>query len=492
MKVRLGLGIALLTGGGAATACTSLLGGDFEVVDGTGGQGTGANTGAGGAGGSTSCEPGTVTCANGSTVLECSDTGDPTEIPCPDEAPVCLDGSCVPCEGAATHCNGNVVEHCEEGQWVPAETCDIGCDEGACLQVVDIGAGVAHTCAVLTNGTVRCWGYNKHDLLFTDHLDDPAEPGSFVTAPTPVPGLEDAVEVDGGDAHSCARTSSDGVKCWGWNGTGQLGSGDFTNSDTPVPVALNGTITDLAVGLAHNCVALSAGDMACWGLNESGEFGNGEAGSNVLEPNPIEVSMGLPVAHVSTTYGHTCVRLTAAEAACFGRNSDGQLGNGTQDASTTPVGVMNEGVQEIAAGDGHTCGRSGAGLYCWGNNNNGQVGLGATGPDVLTETPITAVTAVARIELSDNFSCIVNNSDQLVCWGRNVEGQMGNGQAGANTWQLTPFAVPIGAIADVALGYRHTCALTAAGEVLCWGLNNHGQLGTGDTTSYAEPRPVVW
>jgi alpha-tubulin suppressor-like RCC1 family protein len=273
---------------------------------------------------------------------------------------------------------------------------------------------------------------------------------------------------------------------------GQLGSGEFDNADTPVPVALSSTVTSMAVALASTCVALASGDLACWGLNEHGEFGNGEGGNNVIEPSPVEVSLGFPIDQVSGTYGHTCVRLTIAEAACFGYNLDGQLGNGTQDDSTTPVGVMGEGVQEIVAGDGHTCGRTGAGLACWGSNNNGQLGLGSTGPDVLTETAVTAVADVTRIELSDNFSCIVDTSDELVCWGRNVEGEMGNGQSGANTWQLTPFTVPIGPIVDVALGYRHTCALTTGGEVLCWGLNNHGQLGTGDTSAHDTPQPVVW
>ncbi|MBW2453980.1 MAG: hypothetical protein JRI68_05705 [Deltaproteobacteria bacterium] len=490
MNERLGLGIVFLVGVGAATACTSLLGNDFEVGDGGGGQGAGG--GSGGTGGSTSCEPGTAICSDATTLVECSESGEPIESQCPTEAPVCAGGACVPCEGTATRCNDPVVEHCEAGQWVSGETCTIGCDEGACLEVVDLGAGVAHTCAVLSNGTVRCWGYDKHDLLFIDGLDDPAEPGSYVMTPTPVPDLDDAVEVAGGDAHSCVRTMTDEVKCWGWNGMGQLGTGDFANADTPAPVALSSTVTSMAVALASNCVALASGDMACWGLNEHGEFGNGEAGSSLTEPTPVEISFGFPVDQVSGTYGHTCARVTVAEAFCFGNNGSGQLGNGTTDDSTTPVGVMGEGVQEIFAGDGHTCGRIGTELACWGSNNNGQLGLGVTGSNVLSETMVTAVGGATRIELSDNFSCVLDGSDQLVCWGRNVEGQMGNGQSGANTWQLTPFTVPIGPVRDVALGYKHGCAVTTDGEVLCWGLNNHGQLGTGDITAQVSPQPVVW
>ncbi len=475
---------------GTASACTALLGNDFEVVDETNVQG--GSGGEAGAGGSGSCEPGTSSCADSTTLVECSSAGEPIESQCPAATPVCVGDGCRECEDSTTHCNGAVVEHCDGGTWAAGQSCDIGCDAGACLEVVDIGAGAAHTCAVLSNGSVRCWGYNKPDLLFLDGLDDPAEPGSYVTTPTPVEALDDAVQVSGGDAHSCVLTATDEIKCWGWNGAGQLGTGDFVNANSPATVTLSSNVVSLAVGMIHNCVALASGSVACWGLNEHGQFGNGEGGSNVFEVDPVEISLGTPATTVSSRYGHTCARVTPAEAGCWGYNLDGQLGNGTQTDSTTPVFVLGEGVQEIATGDGHTCGRDASTLVCFGRNNNGQLGLGTTGADVLTATIVTAVGAVTRIVLGGNMSCIVDGSDNLVCWGRNVEGQIGNGTSGFNVYQLTPFTVPIGAVQDVALGHSHSCALTTDGTVMCWGLNNHGQLGTGDIIAQSAPQAVVW
>ena len=140
MDYRSGLAPIMLIGVGAASACTALLGGDFEVVDGAGGQG-GAGGQAGSAG-SSPCEPGTVTCADSTTLVECSAAGEPIESQCPTDMPVCVDGACQPCDGSSTRCNGSVVEQCDGGEWAAGETCTIGCDAGACLEVVDIGAGV--------------------------------------------------------------------------------------------------------------------------------------------------------------------------------------------------------------------------------------------------------------------------------------------------------------------------------------------------------------
>jgi alpha-tubulin suppressor-like RCC1 family protein len=344
---------------------------------------------------------------------------------------------------------------------------------------------------VLSNGTVRCWGYNALALLFTDQLDEPAAAGSFVTTPTEVPDLADALEVEGGDASSCVLTSAQSLKCWGWNGAGQLGTQDFMDYTTPAEVTFGAAVVDMAVGLAHTCVTLANGDLLCWGLNENGQLGNGVIDMPAFVPEHQLVALGVPASKVSAGFGNTCALTTAAEAACWGDNDDGELANGDTMDSGSPVGVLGEGATDLAVGVGHVCGLEQGALACWGRNTYGQLGLGVAGGDVLTETEVTGVSP-KKMSLGASHTCVIDANDALLCWGRNEEGQIGNGLSGLGAVELTHFAVPIDTVVDVALGHLHTCALTTAGQVLCWGHNNHGQLGTGDTTALSEPTPVVW
>jgi alpha-tubulin suppressor-like RCC1 family protein len=481
-----------------AGACTSILGDDFEIVPGGaagGGNGGSGADGGGGSGGGEACTPNTTTCADAMTVLECDANGVGTEVPCADPNPVCDGGQCRACENDELRCMGDELQICAGGMFGNMTTCEIGCDPAAteCLSVVDLGAGVAHTCAVLSNGTVRCWGYKALELLFTDQLDDVAADGTYDLIPTEVPGLTDAVRVSGGDASSCAFTSASAIKCWGWNGAGQLGTEDFADHPEPVEVAFDSTPVDFAVGIAHGCAALANGNVVCWGLNEDGQLGNGVVNMPAFVPEHQTVALGAPAAQVRAGAGNTCAITTTGEIVCWGANGNGELTNATMMDSGVPNhSVLGEGADDIAIGDGHLCGIEDSTLFCWGSNSEAELGIGPPGADVPTETSVDGI-APKQVALGQAHSCAIGADDLVSCWGRGDEGQLGDGSIGANINGNQPTVVPnLGTVVDLAVGYLHACVLTTEGQVLCWGWNNHGQLGMGSTLPQPEPTPVVW
>jgi alpha-tubulin suppressor-like RCC1 family protein len=258
----------------------------------------------------------------------------------------------------------------------------------------------------------------------------------------------------------------------------------------PVEIALSGAVTAMSVGTAHTCVALDTGKVNCWGLNESGQLGNGMVGTPLFEPAPQEVlGLLLPTQHLATDLNNTCVIDSAMNAACWGDNSTQQLGLSGPD-SGSPTSIGGDGILDIDVGDGHVCLLDGDTVKCGGANNNGQVGNGNTNTPV-TSLSTVAINNVKRLALGGNSTCAINTADELSCWGRNVEGQLGNGTSGTNNFVLTPALVNVGAVKDVAIGYQHMCVLTTDDRVLCWGANNHRQLGPA-TILPGSPIEVVW
>ncbi len=485
---------ALLLLGVGPVGCTLILGDDFEIVPGAGGAGAAPSTTSsnmGGQGGMIDCTPNEVTCLDDTTVLACDAEGMSSTEACSGATPSCFEGDCVPCLDGAVQCADDVTQACEGNTWVDGDTCTIGCDAGACLTVTDIGAGSAHTCAVLSNGTVRCWGYTNLDLLFLCDVNDPAEPQSFTPVPTEVPGLDDAVLIGSGNAHNCVVTAGDTLKCWGWNGIGRLGDGSVMNQPLPVDISLPAAVSALTVAALHSCVALTDGTMRCWGLNESGQLGNGEINSPQFYNSPQQViNLGLPAVQIDSGVSNTCMRDSGKNAACWGEGGQNQLGFGHPD-SGSPVGIGGDGVDEIRVGSGHTCYRIGGAVICIGSNNNGQIGNGTTSPITAPFQPFSA--DVTRLDLAGNQSCAIEGSGRLYCWGRNVEGQIGVGSSGENNYVTTPTLIDVGNVKDIALGYQHMCALTTDDRLLCWGANNHGQVGLGMESPVVDtPTEVSW
>ncbi len=328
-------------------------------------------------------------------------------------------------------------------------------------QAASITAGTAHSCAVLTDGAVACWGANDHGQL-----------GNGTTLPAATPqlvGIDDAVQVVAGDEHTCARLRDQSVWCWGRNDSGQLGDGSLMSASRPVRVALPASApsAQIIAGGAHTCAVSVSGALRCWGNKESGQAG--VRVSEVVVPGVTAVAGG--VSSAAAGWAHTCF-VRSSVVRCFGENEDGQLGS--DGGVDTWIPVADVGITKavkVTAGVGHTCALlTDRTVQCWGMNSQGQLGDGTTVGRVVPQTVTGTYTDVVA---GAYHSCALTDTGAR-CWGRNTAGRLGDG---TTTDRPLPARVALttGATQLAAGGY-HTCAL-AASQTWCWGANALGQAG---------------
>jgi alpha-tubulin suppressor-like RCC1 family protein len=344
--------------------------------------------------------------------------------------------------------------------------------------VAAISLGGLHTCALTGGGAVKCWGDNA-----SGQLGDGTSGTSRLT-PVDVPGLAGGIEaISAGESHTCVLTSGGAVKCWGYNDTGQLGDGTSgTIRLTPVDVlGLAGGVTAIAVGAYHTCALTSGGGVKCWGYNGHGQIGDGTSGTNRLTPRDV-VGLGSGAKAISAGPYHTCALTSGGGVKCWGNNGPGQVGDGTSgNVRLTPVDVvgLGSGVAAIEAGAYHTCALAlSGGAMCWGSNDDGQIGDGTSGIVRLTPEDVVGLgSVVAAIAAGGAHTCALTNGGGVKCWGHNGAGQTGDGTNSIS--RLTPVdVVGLGSnVTAIAAGQAHTCALTSDGAVTCWGGNDHGQVG---------------
>lgn len=208
--------------------------------------------------------------------------------------------------------------------------------KGLPLNLAQIAAADDHTCALLVNGTVKCWGLNNKGQLGDGSTNDSS-------TPVAVAGLSGVAQIALGDAYTCALLNSGGVECWGFNDFGELGNGSTTDSTSPVGVSGLGTgVRAIAAGDATTCAVLITTQVTCWGNNNFGELGNGSIGGQ--SDTPVMVSGGSFLsdgASISLAMSQTTCALDNSEVAqCWGYNGDGEVGDGTTTSTATPAVVQ--------------------------------------------------------------------------------------------------------------------------------------------------------
>ncbi|MEO7366719.1 MAG: hypothetical protein ABIZ36_02100 [Gemmatimonadaceae bacterium] len=293
-----------------------------------------------------------------------------------------------------------------------------------------------------------------------------------------------------GSAHSCVLDNSSMPSCWGSNESGQLGNGFKTNFPVPVPVSGTLRFVSLAAGSSHTCGISNNGEAFCWGSNSVGQLGN-----NLVSPglNATPVSGSLSFVALTAGNAHTCGIVAGGAAYCWGDNGFGQLGTGTTTVITrsfVPLAVQG-GLRfvSLSAGAGHTCGIvDGGRAYCWGSNQNGQVGNGSAAT-VSMPTAVNGGLLFSVLSSGGSHTCGVAADEAAYCWGENRLGQLGDGSAIS---RATPSRIA-GAqrFTSLSAGFAHTCGLEASGAAYCWGSNSTGELGNGNGVNSRTPVPVA-
>jgi alpha-tubulin suppressor-like RCC1 family protein len=368
-----------------------------------------------------------------------------------------------------------------------------------------IATGGFHSCAILQNGDVKCWGNNLYGQLglgHNSHVGDDELPSAVAVVDLGGP----AVQLSAGLYHTCALLESGNVRCWGMNIYGQLGYGHTSNvgdDETPSSagdVSLGGAVRKIFSGTLFNCAVMQNGDVRCWGQNNQGQLGLGHVnniGDDELPSDVPAVSLGAKAVQMdlSTISNHSCAVLENEALKCWGQNAQGQLGLGHYDIigdnehpSAVPNVNVGGTVTSLATGSAHTCALLGSGdIKCWGLNNHGQIGYGIA--DSNSNVPFVQFVNLGekavQIAAGNTHSCALLASNNVMCWGDNAIGQLGYGNLNKIGDDEEPVAagyVDMGdAVSQISLGATHGCALIKdSGKSKCWGANNYGELGQGN------------
>ena len=467
-----------------------------------------------------SCVPKWWECAEGKTCINRACV--PDDIPLSDEAPPYTPDT----PGGRT--DGGGPQPSDSG---PA-------DSGAAHYPVDISLGGSHSCALYDNGSVRCWGANNFGQLGQGNTIDIGLTESSMLSLKAIPLPDAAVAISAGGSRTCAVLKNQRVVCWGYDGDGATGGilgysessfahrGDTPGETSVLPgVPIGGDAEHVSVSMGQHTCAWNGPKKAawCWGVNQVGQLGLGDMVSRLGVPGIGNVALALDstvtLTQISTGALHTCA-IFDARVYCWGMNSGdhiGVLGTGMNGNETQPVLAAlpgNPTALQVAAGSVHTCALlqpfNGVlkQIKCWGTNDFGQLGTDTATyyggvPGIYGSYAVAAMATLPSVSLSAGnpepdliaagafHTCarLKRNAKELVCWGRNVSGQLGDNaevDRGGGTGLFAvqnkpPLSFPAN-VEKIAAGGEtpttgHTCVLLADHSIWCWGSNNHGQLG---------------
>jgi len=366
--------------------------------------------------------------------------------------------------------------------------------------LVAIGSGMAHSCAVNDVGRVYCWGSNTMGQLGAGNSG--SLPDLFPVEVAQGGQMFSSVQL--GADHTCALTPTREIWCWGSDERRQLGYLTSEAMETCSGIScltfprsvIDGTrFGTYTTGHGYTCVGTSLGTLMCWGDNRMGQVGSG-----VLWP---QYDYAWPVAgqhfgrEIVAGDAHTCVVEIDGPTLCWGDNQHGQLGT-TGECSVfegpCPIPMVVDGSHLFAgltAGGGHSCGWDASGAaFCWGRGSDGSLGDG-TSTTRLTPTAVGTSVRFSAMTAGGRHTCGLSTSGEVYCWGANEHGQLGLGSGGPAQASVPTRIDGSETYQEISAGTNHTCAITTGGEAYCWGGNDRGQLGDGTTADRHAPGPVA-
>jgi alpha-tubulin suppressor-like RCC1 family protein len=403
--------------------------------------------------------------------------------------------------------------NCPEGQRCdPVQNL---CSSAEPVPRAPLALGSLHTCALGPSGAVRCWGWAQYGQLGHGDCVEAPMMTTCAIGDDEVPSGEGDVELGGaatllaaGVAHNCALLADGTVRCWGRGGHGALGYGntdDVGDDETPAAagaVELGGVVVDLAAGRRHTCALLASGNVRCWGEADEGQLGYGNLtriGDDESPASAGDIDLGGAAVQIAGGYNHTCALLTNGSVRCWGEGTNGKLGyasvdNLGDDEPPSERGDINLGGPAIAVtvGYDHTCALLATReVRCWGLGDSGQLGYG--NPDTIgdgetpaTVGPVAVGGRVVQVAAGESHTCALLDTGAVRCWGSGSVGRLGYGNESnvGDTAATTPDVagdVDVGGtVVRVAAGGAHTCVRLDTGALRCWGLSSYGQLGYGN------------
>jgi alpha-tubulin suppressor-like RCC1 family protein len=361
-----------------------------------------------------------------------------------------------------------------------------------------IDGGYNHTCGIV-EGDVFCWGSNNSGQLGTGNKESKSRPTKIDTSD--LKATRSTTAVSAGKNHTCAVVEGD-IYCWGSNSSGQLGNNSLIDSSKPVRVNIpsGGVATDVAANGDHTCAVIN-GRAYCWGANSNGQLGTNNR-NNYQTPQLINVQRNSSdaqrhVTKIAAGENFSCA-IASERVWCWGGNDRGQLGQGNMGGDQLMAREVNIGSSshnglgyastDLTVGSKFACTIVNGVTMCWGDNSRGQLGRGHQSTNSSTASPAklsgsSADQASFSIAAGSEHACSITHGSTQ-CWGKNDNGQLGNGTSG------TPVSSPVithketGVLEDniankLAAGDSHSCTI-ANGRVACWGAGSLGQLGKKD------------
>ena len=366
---------------------------------------------------------------------------------------------------------------------------------GIAMDWQTIAVGSSHTCALKNENSLWCWGSNNWGQLGDGTLANQSIPVKIGVA------MDWQVVSTGGDlisgnGHTCALKKEGSVWCWGNNSFSQLGDGTSANKSKPVQIGVTKDWLAIFAGGIYTCALKKESSIWCWGGFQLGQLDSStpklDSYSLTNRFTPIQLGVTTDWMTIDAGDGHMCVIKTEGSLWCWGHNDNGQLGDGTRVFKNTPVQIgITADWREISAGGWHTCGiKTEGSLWCWGFNLYGQLGNGKAGYIESKNMPVQIGIDMdwQKIAAGGAHTCALKTEGSLWCWGNNDYGQQGAGNAGYSQIIIAP--VQIGTTLDwqtIAVSDSHTCALKMEGSLWCWGSNTWGQIGNGNTTDQSKP-----
>jgi alpha-tubulin suppressor-like RCC1 family protein len=364
-----------------------------------------------------------------------------------------------------------------------------------------LALGGWRSCAVLTDGTARCWGVNPNGLSLA------GEPRDESATPTTIPGLHDVVDLAVGQDHTCALVKGGAVWCWGVGDHGQLGGAASAGSATPAAVAGVDHVAQIVAGDTSDgeggftCARLDDGRVRCWGASQTGVIGT----TADAVPAPTEIAGVDHAVDVAAGEGHACAARDDGHVVCWGRNDKGQAGTKIAPSIAPTVVAGVDGAVDVAAGPTHTCARlREGGVRCWGDNSEFQ--LGDVGAQSASPVVLVGAKDVVELGLGRGHTCVRTRDGHVACLGGNDRGPFGYPKTcavhkehlqGGTSGVLTVFCATLtevdgvsGAV-ELAHGRDHACVRAADGGVRCWGGAGHSELGNRAHGAARSEQPVA-